>query len=350
MAKEEIFMNRPLRVAYLDPGILGIKRETYSINPVGYGGGALVGRYLKEDPEIDFLIFAPAENFENVGVNERRDRCIVLPQSVCDMLQKGLALDHVLPDYLNFDLILHHYCTFSFNRTTRAIPVAHWSVFGGGAGHCGNDYVLLYDPSFRPMYGERAKYVRLGKPVPVECPSRLSCSAQEHPYVVQVTRHDMHMNSIEVAKQCLHYGIKGIFAGPILDNYPLLDYIDGVTTVYLGEIEESVKMDLYRNAQLCALLTAWDPPFNQSIIEAQGQGCPIWVNQRGVFLQRYLKHGINGLRVDGPNPVNLHDAFNLAGAIDPQQCWRAAREYDVSVMCGTFKQAFREIVAEWAVR
>jgi hypothetical protein len=328
-----------IRVAYFD---LGFSKEQYGLQPTRYGGGGVAARYLKEDPEVDFHVFAPAESFENMGPTERHDRCTILPPAVCEALQRGAPLDaiwqggaHQFP----FDLILHPHTCATINRGTFPGAVTQFCGFDGSAGHPANDYVLLYDDAFKPQFGERPKYVRIGKPVPAE----FTPYSPRESFVFQCSRHDDHMNTISVAKACLENGIKGVFAGPIHNGYPLLDYIDGKTTVYLGEISEAEKLDWCRRAWLFTLNHAWPGlPFNQSTIEAQGCGTPIWVNGDSLFFSHYLKHGVNGW---DSRRMPLHEAFSRA--LDQKPCWEAAREYDVSVMCSTFKQAFQEIVTEW---
>ncbi len=334
-----------MRVAYFD---LGLSKEDYSINPRKYGGGAVVGRYLKEEKDIEFHVFAPQEAFANVGKDEAHWRCHGVPTNILEALQRGLPLDAPMGQAIHgFDLVLHGHTCLSLNRGTYRGAMCHWSGFDGKAGNPGNDYVLLYDDSFRPQFGERAKYVRIGKPVP----ETFTPSIKED-FVFSCCRHDDHMNGIELAKQCLQYGIKGVFAGPIHGAYRLMDYIDNKTTFYLGEIDEQTKLDYCRRARLFSILFAWEPPFSQSIIEAQGQGTPIYVNRRGPFLKTYLKEAVNGFAAEyeafgGLRETTLEDAFNRASDIDQQACWAAARCYDTSVMVTSFKRAFTEIVAEW---
>lgn len=330
-----------MRVAYFD---LGISAEEYGLQPTRYGGGAVVARYLKEDPEVDFHVFAPAEAFDNVGERERRDRCHGLVYEVRQWLQQGGPVT-ALPwgDTLNyFDLILHPHTCATINRGSYRGPMVHFCGFDGSAGHPGNDYILLYDDSFLPQFGERAKYVRIGKPVPALYPGY---EGRER-LVVQVSRHDDHMNSVALAKQCLAEGFKGVFAGPIHAGCQLLDYIDGKTTVYLGEISEADKLAWYRRAMLFGLLHQWDQlPFNQSVIEAQGQGTPIYVTNRGPFFARYLNHGVNGFDA---SLESLCSACDLIDEGNSRASWQAARAYDVPGMCTSFKRAFNEIVAEWS--
>lgn len=331
-------MTHTIRIAYFD---LGLSQEQYGLYPTKYGGGAVVARYLKQDSEVDFHVFAPKEAFENLREEDRADRCFILPLEIREALKRSYPIDRINGLDINaFDIILHPHTCGSLNRGNWKGPIVHFSGFDGKAGHPSNDYVLLYDPSFRAQFGERAKYVRIGKPVP-----DMFVPHVKDPYIFQCTRHDDHQNTIEVAKACRAAGIRGVFAGPIHNGYPLMDHIDGKTTIYVGEINEESKLELCRHATLFTLLANWDLPFSQSIIEAQGQGTPIWVNKRGPFLETYLKHTINGFDA---SLFTLEQAFHSARMVDMQkECWEAALAYSVPVMCESFKRAFREINEEW---
>lgn len=331
-----------MRVAYFD---LGYSKEEYCLQPRHYGGGAVAARYAKEDPDIEFHVFAPAEALENMGPTERHDRCHVLDDLSLRMLRAHVPVDRVVNLCDGWDLVVHPHTCETLVRGGGGYngPIVQFCGFDGSAGHPGNDYVLLYDDSFKPQFGERAKYVRIGKPVPTSLPTG-TCPRES--MVFQCSRHDDTMNTISVAKACLEHNIRGVFAGPIHNGYRLLDYIDGKTTVYLGEISEEEKLSWYRRARLFTLNHTWPQmPFNQSVIEAQGQGTPIWANGDGYFLSKYLKHGVNGW---DSRYVPLHEAFSRPLELEP--CWRAAREFDVSVMIKTFKQAFEEIVTEWRTK
>lgn len=325
-----------MRVAYFD---LGYSREQYGLQPTRYGGGAVAARYLKEEKDMEFRVFAPQEAFDNVGPTERRGMCCVLMPELAKMIQRGRPVDDVLASSGPYDLILHPHTCETINKGRLNLPVVQFCGFDGSAGHPGNDYILLYDHTFRAQFGERAKYVRIGKPVPAQCPT-----SPREGFVFYCGRHDDHMNSIETARQAEAAAIPVVFAGPIHGDYRLLDYCDGELIRYVGEIDEETKLNYCRRAALFALPATWDLPFSQSVIEAQGQGTPIWAPCRGPFLTRYLKHGVNGF---DQNQIRLIDAFNGAHDILRPDCHAAAREYDVSVMCRTFRQAFTEIVAEW---
>lgn len=336
-----------MRVAYLD---LGYSDEQYGVQPTRYGGGGVAARYLKEDPDIDFLIFAPPASFANVNPDtERLDRCVGIPPALCDALKRGFPVSEIMGKGKPFaapDVIVHPHTCETLNKGALNIPVTHFSGFDGKAGHPANDYILLYDPSFTPHFGEKPKYVRIGKPIPAVCPPR---EVQPVPYLFQCSRFDDHMGGIELAKACRAAGIPCIFAGPIHNGYPLLDHVDGKGGLiqYVGEIGEAEKLEYCRKARLFSILYQWSPPFSQSLIEAQGQGTPIYVPRRGPFLDTYLHHGVNGFDT---SLMGLKEAWDAAGDLNPRDCWAAAKAYDVPVMVESFKRAFREIVAEWAVR
>lgn len=326
-----------MKVAYFD---LGHSKEQYGIEATKYGGGGAMARYLKEDPEIDFHIFASQEAFKNLSASERVDRCHPLPDSVFNFIKSGYPLSEIIKGLEYFDIIVHAHVCESMNRGALKAPIVYYSWFDGTAGNPRNDYILLYDESFLPKFGEKAKYVTIGKPVPN---SYLNVTKED--FVFQCSRHDDHMNSIELAQMCLRENIKAIFAGPIHGGYKLLDYIDNKNTIYLGEITESEKINLCNRCRLFSILYKWSPPFSLSIIEAQGQGAPIYVYNEGPFLSKYLNHGINGFDA---KKISLREAFDQAVNFELNtNSWKSARKYDASIMVRSFKKAFTEIKQEW---
>jgi glycosyltransferase involved in cell wall biosynthesis len=150
------------------------------------------------------------------------------------------------------------------------------------------------------------------------------------------------MNTIEVAKNCLEHNILGVFAGPIHNNYPLKDYIDGYTTRYVGMVSEEDKLEFTKHATLTTYLHKWETVFNQSVIESWAFGTPILANNVGFFKQ-VLKHGVNGFVYDGKN---FKEAFDAASSLKQEDCWKSAREFSVEEMVASFKKAFEEIIEE----
>lgn len=286
----------PIRVAYFD---LGHSKEEYGLHPTKYGGGGVAARYLKEEKDIEFHILAPRAAFSNVGPGEQTSRLHILDDGACQALRHYAPADRVIQGLDQFDILLHPHTCESLNRGQLSIPIVQFCGFDGSAGHPGNDYVLLYDDSFVPQFGEKPKYVRIGKPVP--------SSFHDHPkapYVFQCSRHDETMNSIETARQCRRFGIKGYFAGPIREGYPLMSEIDGRTTHYLGEIDEPTKLGYYRHATLFALPHQWPKmPFNQSVIEAKDKDARFGLH----ILDHFCPNTLNRALMDSmpPRTVSL---------------------------------------------
>lgn len=322
-----------IRIACFD---IGFASEDYAItNCKKYGGGALVGRYFKQ---IDgFELFAPHESFVNLDSNDRKENCHSLSKQECQMLQNGYPVD-ALVNLDKYDIVLHGHTCFSLNRTKKLNkPIVHWSGFSGTAGHPANHYILLYRKAFFPAFGEKAKYVKIGKDVPKEFQEY-----KKENFIFQCTQHCNDFDTISIAKQCIDNKIKGYFAGPIRD-YPLLDFIDNENTFYLGIISEIEKLDYTKRAKLYTLPLNWDVVFNQSAIEANGLGTPILATPNGWFLE-YIKTGVNGFFYNGKN---LLDIYNICDTLSQRACWESAREFCIEEVVKTFYNAFEEIKKEW---
>jgi hypothetical protein len=147
------------------------------------------------------------------------------------------------------------------------------------------------------------------------------------------------MNSIEIAKNCLKYGIKGYFGGPVHGNYPLLDYIDNIYTFYVGVLSEEEKLDYTRRSRLYPILADWDVVFNQSALEANGEGTPILVAKRGWF-NGYLKEGVNGYFYSD----NFIEVYQKSLEIDQEKCNIEAQKYSIFPMINSFLKTFNEIL------
>lgn len=335
-----------MKIAYFKLGYSEGWYEDYSINPKGYGGGAVFARWAKEllnDADNEFIIFGPEQCFANLGENERKDKCVALRPDLLKALRLKLPIDQLIGGLEIFDLIVHHHTCETINMGDLKMPQVHWSGFGrGDAGHPNNDWILLYTPGEKPCFGEKYKYIKIGKPVSKEFPIYPTKYTGEEPFVFQCSRHDDHQNTIEVAKNCLTYDIKGYFAGPIHNNYPLMEYIDNKKTFYLGLISEEEKLDYTRKARLTTYLHNWDTVFNQSVIESWSVGTPILAYNRG-FFKYTLKDRVNGFIYNGEN---FYDSFQRSIIINPYDCWLSAKEFSVEEMVASFKKAFKEIIEE----
>lgn len=328
-----------MKIAYFELGFTEYY-EDYSIMPKRYGGGPIFARWAKEmlnNAEHQFFIFAPAKCFDNLMKNERRDRCVPVSEEALTLLQLGVPLKQIFPRIDEFDIVCHHHTRFGFNKKNLSIPVVHWSGFGvGGAGHKNNDYILLFDHNSKAIFGEKQKYVRIGKTVPLTFKEQ-----NKSDFIFQCTRHDELINTIDIAKECIAEKITGYFAGPIDSKYNLLDYIDNKNTFYVGIIPEQIKLEYTKAARLYTLPAKFDVNFNLSVVEANGFGTPVLASNRGWF-KDYIKHGLNGYFYNS----NLKEIFDLAKNANQQACWESASEFSIPKMVDSFTTAFQEILYE----
>lgn len=329
-----------MKIAYFDLGVTSFF-EDYSINPKGYGGGPCFARWAKEslnDNINKFIIFGQEENFINLENNERKDACFSISKYQLDLIRNGYPVDKIIQGLEDFDIIIHHHDCLHINNGNLKAKSIHWSLSGkADGGHPLNDYDLLYLKNQVSNWpNQKIKYIKLGKPVP----DKLIDKEKENNFIFQCSRHDEYMNTIEVAKNCLKFNIKGIFAGPIHDNYNLLDFIDNKVTFYLGSISEELKLNLCFNARLTTYLHKWETPFNQSVIESLSQGTPILANKVG-FFNEILKDNYNGFIYNDNNFLNAYENANL---INKNNCLDSAKQFSVDEMIKSFYNSFIEII------
>lgn len=325
-----------IKIAYFDLGITDFF-EDYSINPKNYGGGPCFARYAKEllnNSNYSFYIFGQQENFQNLQENENKKVCISLSKNVLDLIKSGYPPALIIPELQSFDIIIHHHDCLWINPQYSKAKSIHWSLSGrADGGHPYNHYDLLYDHNQLPAWsGQKIKYIQIGKYIPDFKPNK------KEDFIFTCTRHDESMNSMEVAKNCIKHGIKGYFGGPIHNNYPLMDYIDDKNTFYLGLLTEEEKLNYTRRARLYPILANWDVVFNQSALEANGEGTPLLVTKRGWF-NCYIKDNINGYFYND----NFIESYEKSFEINQEKCNNKAHEFGIEPMINSFIKSFKEI-------
>jgi glycosyltransferase involved in cell wall biosynthesis len=329
-----------MKIAYFDLGVTNFF-EDYSINPKGYGGGSCFAKWAKEILNNDnntFVIIAQEGNFKNLGQNENSKKCFSLPKEHLDLIKNGYPVDKIIQGLEDFDIIIHHHDCLHINKGSLKAKSIHWSLSGrSDGGHPLNDCDLLYlKDQTKNWESQRIEYIKLGKFVP----KSLKNDNRSNDFIFQCSRHDELMNSIEVAKNCLKYNIKGVFAGPIHNNYNLMQFIDDKITFYIGMISEEEKLNLSFNARLTTYLHKWETPFNQSVIESLGQGTPILANKVG-FFNEILKDERNGFIYNGNNFLMAYENSLL---IDKNECLVSAKQFSTEEMIQSFVMAFEKIL------
>lgn len=328
-----------MRIAYIDAGI-NKPSEDYSINSLGYGGAACFARYAKvmlNNQKDQFFIFGSAENFKNIPNEENILNCIILREESWAAIRNGAPIKDYIPEAETFDIFCFHHDCFFLNTEGLKGKQVHWSLMScPRSGHPRTPYHLMYSPGSQCNYGKSYPIV-IGKYVSDNFVSNL-----KEDLIFNCGRNDSHFNTIETAKFCLKEGIKGIFAGPILDSYPILDFIDNKTTFYIGLINEKEKLNWFKKARVSTYLHTWDTAFNLSAVESLSVGTPILAAKRGCF-NYLLQEGSNGYYWDGSNLAKIYEkAVNL----DQVKVWESAKPYSHKAMVDSFYKAFEQILNE----
>ena len=330
-----------MKIAYIDCQMNLPFAEDYAINAKRYGGGACFARYAKKmlnNEQDEFYIYGSKANFENLGNNENNDKCIVLNELALSNLRAGAPIRWWIPESVNFDIIIFHHDCFTLNTQFLKAKLVHWALMGDGrANHPNTPYTLLYNPGEKSVHGKSFPIV-IGKYVP-----ETFTQYKKENYIFQCSRHDEHMNSIEVAKFCLRNKIKGIFAGPILNGYPLMDYIDNHWTNYIGLISEYDKTRYLMQATATTYLHTWNTAFNLSAVESLAYGTPIITSKRGCF---------NYLTLESENGFfwspesNLLELYQKCQTLDQEKVWKSAQRFSHTAMVNSFYKAFQEILKD----
>jgi hypothetical protein len=325
--------------------------EDYSINPSKYGGGPIFARWAKEfwKDKYDFRIFAPKQCFEHIDESKENKKCFIeFHESYGQDLINGRNIKEIIPNIDYFDIILHgHTCVAINNINCRPVQV-HWSGFGRASdGHPFIPYTLVYGTDTSPYYRNQKTFpIKIGKPVP-----KIFKENKKEDFLFQCSRHDSTIDTIQIAKECIKYNKKGIFAGPINGDYRLMDYIDSKNTFYIPKISESDKIEYYKKAQLSSLICPLGLVFNQSVVECLAHGTPIIrleISHSGNptfrdFMSTIVFDGYNGMIFNGNNFL---ECWEQSKNIKQINCWESAKQYSVEAMIESFEKAIDFVVED----
>ena len=324
-----------MKIAYLDLSLRII--ESQSLYPTKYGGGSAFSKYCKHFS--NFFIFAKKECFDDLTNKDNKNNCVVINQEQINRLLNLEPLQKVIPQLVNFDLLIHAVPEFWININELNIKQICWSVGFQEIIHEKHEYLLLYNDFQEPKRKNpdvKIYTFTLGKKIP---------EFQEYKkedYIFQCSRIVQDFCSIEVATFCLKNKIKGIFAGPIYPDYPFLNFIDNKYTYYLGEISEEQKINLTKHARLYTLLFNWPAPMSLSMLESLSFGTPV-VTTWCPFTNSIVRDRINGFFSFNDN--DLLNAWNKAPEISQFNCWSSVLKYNHYNMIDSLYDCFNQILS-----
>jgi glycosyltransferase involved in cell wall biosynthesis len=262
-----------MNIAYFDLHKNDI-HEDYSIYPKRYGGAATFARYAKQilnNKDHSFKILALKDSFSSY-TDEDNKNFYALNDDQINAINSFHPIKDVISDIdlSDLDIIMFHHDFFTLNTQALKAKKVYWPLVGNSTCHPNNDLMLLYSKNLQCYYNPSTTKIALFQ-IGVNVPDSFNIYNKEN-LIFQCTQHVDTFNSIEVAKKAIEIGYKAIFAGPIFNNYNLLDYIDNKNTFYLGQISEEEKILNMQKAKFSTFLHKHETPFNLSILESMAYG------------------------------------------------------------------------------
>lgn len=242
------------------------------------------------------------------------------------------------PPPFDFDLIVYSKPDVTLNTTK---PQLCWSVGAYEKINPNIKHLLLHNPKWQQPIIQNPDTKVHEFVLGIEIPPFEERTKKNQ--ILQITNHYPQINSIILAQWALKYEIKTIFAGPISEGYPLLDYIDYHTTWYLGQIKEEEKIKLMKESLVHASL--YSHPINGpnlSTKTALSYGCWILTTNAGI-MPEVIQNRVNGHIIN--NEGDFLDAWGRRDQPKQANCWNTAQNWSLDKMINSFKKVVNEILS-----
>ena len=317
------------------------ENEDYSpFNSKRYGGGSVFGKYalpLLNSEESKLYIYGRSKNFENVTQEEGRSRCIELTNDQIQLLKQGYPVAKIIPNSSNWDILIHNQESFAFNTQGLKCKQVCWLAFVNQTIWPLNDAGFVYSYNQNPILDpNRTKLMKVQIGTFVPTPFQ---EYTKEDYLFQVTRMDSTMNPIKTVKLCNKFNIKGYFAGPILNNYPLLEHIDNKNTFYIGVLTEQEKIKMLKGARLFGGIQDWDTIWNLSCHQSLAYNTPVVCYKRG-FFNELIQDGVDGFYYED-NEESFLNIWESSKNINQLDCYKKALKFSEKEMVTSFVNNFK---------
>jgi glycosyltransferase involved in cell wall biosynthesis len=150
--------------------------------------------------------------------------------------------------------------------------------------------------------------------------------------------------AIEIAKRA---GMRLLMAGVVQEWYR--DYyeqriapeVDGEQIVYLGEVSDAEKRELFAGARAFVFPILWPEPFGIVMIEAMAAGTPVIALRNG-SVPEVVPEGVGGFVCDDVDAMVA--AVGRIGEIDPAACRASVAErFSVAAIAAGYEAAYRTL-------
>lgn len=322
-----------MKILYLDLNDNNLI-EDYSSDPNRYGGGRIFASAAIQTDK-NFFIAAYEKCFDKI---QNKSNCIFTTEEQRKRIVDGEKIKNIIPNAEDFDIFAYHRYDTYLNLEGLKGKQCCWAV--------GRDETI--NPKIKDLLVHNREYQNC----------RISENTKMHDIIIgtknegynfynkkdfifQCSRHEPIFGTIQVAQLCKKYEIPAIFAGPIQQNYPLLDYVDSNLIKYVGQISETEKASFYKEAMASTYLHFWQTPFNLSAVESLSYNTPIIATNIG-FWPSFIKSGTNGFIIN--NELDFIEAVNKCRNIDQFSCYQTSLKYTTKTMIESFYNVFYKIL------
>jgi hypothetical protein len=325
-----------MKIAYIDLNYPD-HFEDYSYFPKSYGGGRIVAGPMMEKLN-DFYVYSDERSFQNLKDN-KKSQAKILDWPKREALRNGACVKSVIPEADDYDLFFSHTTNINLNLSNcRSKKYGVWTIGWKETIHQDIENVVCFSQKFQePIF--------LGRPNifhAVIGPKMDSFQEyQKEDMIFQCTRHVECFQSIEVAQLALKYNIKTIFAGPIGNNYRLMDFIDNKTTFYLGSISQEDKVKYNKIAKFHTQFQTYPTCATLSAKESLSYGTPIMASAIGEW-PSFIVEGLNGFIVRSEQ--DFLKAWENRDNIKQLNCYNSVVKYSEDKMIQEFYEVFNQIV------
>jgi glycosyltransferase involved in cell wall biosynthesis len=339
----------PMKIAQLAPPWI-------SVPPEGYGGTEWVVKHLCDglvDRGHDVHLFATRDSHTAAQLHALYDAQMPgrLGVTAFDARHVAWALDEIRAG--GFDVVHDHsgFLAVAFGRDlqTRMVHTVHcafddvaypfYEQFAQAAGYISiSDFQRTMGPP--EMRWEATVYNAL----PIEgWPYR----DQKDDYLLAFGRiceeKGFHL-AIEVAKRT---DSRLVMAGVVQDWYrdyyerEVAPHVDGDQIVFLGEVTDDEKRELFAGARAFVFPILWPEPFGIVMIEAMAAGTPVLALRAG-SVPEVVDEGVNGFVRDDID--GLVAAVGLVDQIDPDACRATVAErFSVARMAQDYEAVYASL-------
>jgi hypothetical protein len=325
-----------MKIAYIDLNYPD-HFEDYSYFPKTYGGGRIVAGPMMEKLD-DFYVYSDERSFQNLKDN-KKSQAKILDWPKREALRNGACVKSIIPEADDYDLFFSHTTNVNLNLSNcRSKKYGVWTIGWRETIHPDIQNVICFSQKFQePIFLGRPNifHAVIG---PKMDPFQ---EYQKEDMIFQCTRHVECFQSIEVAQLALKHNIKTIFAGPIGNNYRLMDFIDNKTTLYLGSISQEDKIKYNKIAKFHTQFQTYPTCATLSAKESLSYGTPIMASAIGEW-PSFIVEGLNGFIVRSEK--DFLKAWENRDNIKQLNCYNSVVKYSEDKMIQEFYEVFNQIV------